>query len=135
MNTYKPKGTYAFTLENDCHGVEKKLVTQELYDKAAQEGFTEDFFEDAILDDLKIYCVPDNASFERSILRDCEFSGCAMRGASFKGARVYDCKFADVDLSGAVFWQNTVISFTSFMHCNFSNACLSGKINMCGIFR
>ena len=111
----------------------KKIITQEMYDSAVTKGFPKDFFKNAILDSITIYCLPENADFTNSVLSDCYINVCAAREAVFDNVNVYDSEFNTVDLSGARITESSSFVHTHFRYCDFSEAQLSGRMHMCNV--
>ncbi len=70
-----------------------KIISQPLFDHAAEHGFPPDFFTESYFDHVTIYCMPDNADCSFSQFQDCRFSVCGIRGAVFDNATFYDTGF------------------------------------------
>ena len=70
-----------------------KIISQPLFDHAAEHGFPPDFFTESYFDHVTIYCMPDNVDCSFSQFQSCQFSVCGIRGAVFDNATLDDTDF------------------------------------------
>ncbi len=97
-----------------------KIISQELFDHAAEHGFPPDFFKESYFDHVTIYCMPDGADCTFSRFQNCFFSVCGIRGAVFDHAALYDSlfhssllhmvNFTEASLAQTHFWDNELSS-------------------------
>ncbi len=110
-----------------------KIISQPLFDHAAEHGFPPDFFTESYFDHVTIYCMPDNVDCSFSYFQSCRFSVCGIRGAVFDNATLYDTDFHSallqmVNFTGANiihshFWDSSLVS-VSFQDARLKN-CLT----------
>ena len=70
-----------------------KVVDQKLYDRAAEHGFPDGFFQHSYFDHVTFYCLPAGVKFYQSLLQGCRFSVCSLERVSFDWAKLYDTTF------------------------------------------
>ncbi len=93
-----------------------KIISQPLFDHAAERGFPPDFFTGSYFTHVVIYCMPDNVDCSFSQFHDCCFSVCGIRGAVFDNATLYDTDFHSALLH--------MVNFTgaSIANCHFRDS-------------
>ncbi len=96
-----------------------KIIDQQLFDRAAKDGFPPDFFRKSYFDGVTIYCMPDGTDLSFSEFHDCTFAVCRIHGAIFDGSRLYQCNFHSCDLFSSTFFA------ASFAHTHFYDSSLS----------
>lgn len=119
---------FAFEWMTGAEGRKLKVVDQKLYDRAAREGFPDDFFRESYFDHVTFYCLPKFADFLGSELHNCRFAVCSIRNASFILSHIDDTEFYSsilnhVDLCSAA------LTHTHFRDCELSNV-MAQKIHM-----
>lgn len=95
-----------------------KIISQPLFDHAAEHGFPPDFFTESYFDHVTIYCMPDNVDCSFSQFQSCQFSVCGIRGAVFDNATLDDTDFHSTLLQ--------MVNFTgaSIAHSHFRDSSL-----------
>ena len=95
-----------------------KIISQPLFDHAAEHGFPPDFFTESYFDHVTIYCMPDNVDCSFSQFQSCQFSVCGIRGAVFDNATLDDTDFHSALLQ--------MVNFTgaSIAHAHFRDSSL-----------
>lgn len=95
-----------------------KVIDQEIFDQAANDGFPPDFFKESYFDHVVIYCMPDGVDCSFSHFRGCSFAVCGIRGAVFDYAAIYD-----TDIHSALL---QMVNFTeaSLVHTRFRDSSL-----------
>ena len=95
-----------------------KIISQPLFDHAAEHGFPPDFFTASYFDHVTIYCMPDNVDCSFSQFQSCQFSVCGIRGAVFDNATLDDTDFHSALLQ--------MVNFTgaSIAHAHFRDSSL-----------
>lgn len=95
-----------------------KIISQPLFDHAAEHGFPPDFFTESYFDHVTIYCMPDNVDCSFSQFQSCQFSVCGIRGAVFDNATLDDTDFHSALLR--------MVNFTgaSIAHSHFRDSTL-----------
>lgn len=93
-----------------------KIISQPLFDHAAEHGFPPDFFTESYFDHVTVYCMPDNADLSFSHFQDCRFSVCGIRGAVFDNATLYDTNFLSALIQGVNF-TGASIAHSHFRDC------------------
>ena len=95
-----------------------KIISQPLFDHAAEHGFPPDFFTESYFDHVTIYCMPDNVDCSFSQFQSCQFSVCGIRGAVFDNATLDDTDFHSALLR--------MVNFTgaSIAHSHFRDSSL-----------
>ena len=95
-----------------------KIISQPLFDHAAEHGFPPDFFTESYFDHVTIYCMPDNVDCSFSQFQSCKFSVCGIRGAVFDNATLDDTDFHSALLR--------MVNFTgaSIAHSHFRDSSL-----------
>ena len=95
-----------------------KIISQPLFDHAAEHGFPPDFFTESYFDHVTIYCMPDNVDCSFSQFQSCQFSVCGIRGAVFDNATLDDTDFHSALLQ--------MVNFTgaSIAHSHFRDSSL-----------
>ena len=95
-----------------------KIISQPLFDHAAEHGFPPDFFTASYFDHVTIYCMPDNVDCSFSQFQSCQFSVCGIRGAVFDNATLDDTDFHSALLQ--------MVNFTgaSIAHSHFRDSSL-----------
>lgn len=96
-----------------------KIIDQQLFDRAAKDGFPPDFFRKSYFDGVTVYCMPDGTDLSFSEFHDCTFAVCRIHGAIFDGSRLYQCNFHSCDLFSSTFFA------ASFAHTHFYDSSLS----------
>ena len=96
-----------------------KIINQRIFDDAVKNGFPYDFFHKSYFDNVKIYCLPDNASCTFSYFNNCSFKVCRAYGARFTNSTFVSTDFQDVFLSSA-FFTNAKLYNTHFRDCDLS---------------
>ena len=112
--------SFAFKRLTSSEGRKRKIIDQQLYDRAAREGFPKDFFRESYFDHVTFYCLPDGADFYRSVLRNCKFAVCRIKGISFGYSHIYDTEFYSSILNCADFYSATLAN-TRFQDCELSH--------------
>lgn len=97
-----------------------KIISQPMFDHAAENGFPPDFFTESYFDNVTIYCMPDNVDCSFSQFQDCRFSVCGIRGAvfdnatlsntDFHSALLHMVNFTRAYLSNTHFWDSSLVS-------------------------
>lgn len=90
-----------------------KIITQDIFDRAAKAGFPPDFFRKSYFDQVTIYCMPECADLNFSTFNECKFAVCRINGASFDGASIYSSEFHSVELFYSTFFH-AGLSYTHF---------------------
>ncbi|MEY8404285.1 pentapeptide repeat-containing protein [Oscillospiraceae bacterium 44-34] len=95
-----------------------KIISQPLFDHAAEHGFPPDFFTASYFDHVTIYCMPDNVDCSFSQFQNCRFSVCGIRGAVFDNATLDNTDFHSTLLQ--------MVNFTgaSIAHAHFRDSSL-----------
>lgn len=95
-----------------------KIISQPLFDHAAEHGFPPDFFTASYFDNVTIYCMPDNVDCSFSQFQNCRFSVCGIRGAVFDNATLDNTDFHSALLQ--------MVNFTgaSIAHAHFRDSSL-----------
>ena len=95
-----------------------KIISQPLFDHAAEHGFPPDFFTASYFDHVTIYCMPDNVDCSFSQFQNCRFSVCGIRGAVFDNATLDNTDFHSALLR--------MVNFTgaSIAHSHFRDSSL-----------
>jgi hypothetical protein len=95
-----------------------KIISQPLFDHAAEHGFPPDFFAESYFDHVTIYCMPDNVDCSFSQFQSCRFSVCGIRGVVFDNANLHDTDFHSALLQ--------MVNFTgaSIANCHFRDSSL-----------
>ena len=95
-----------------------KIISQPLFDHAAEHGFPPDFFTASYFDHVTIYCMPDNVDCSFSQFQNCRFSVCGIRGAVFDNATLDNTDFHSALLQ--------MVNFTgaSIAHSHFRDSSL-----------
>ncbi len=95
-----------------------KIISQPLFDHAAEHGFPPDFFTESYFDHVTIYCMPDNVDCSFSQFQNCRFSVCGIRGAVFDNATLDNTDFHSALLQ--------MVNFTgaSIAHSHFRDSSL-----------
>ena len=94
-----------------------KIISQPLFDHAAEHGFPPDFFTESYFDQVAIYCAPDNVDFSSSQFQSCRFSVCGLRGAVFDNAIIYDTDFQS-SLLQMVNFTGASLAHSHFRDCD-----------------
>ena len=102
-----------------------KIISQPLFDHAAEHGFPPDFFTESYFDHVTIYCMPDNVDCSFSQFQSCQFSVCGIRGAVFDNATLDDTDFHSA-LLRMVNFTGASIAHSHFRD-NFLGAVLDGS--------
>ena len=97
-----------------------KIISQPLFDHAAEHGFPPDFFTESYFDHVTIYCMPDNVDCSFSQFQSCQFSVCGIRGAVFDNAALYDTDFQS-SLLQMVNFTGTSIAHSHFGDCDMAS--------------
>lgn len=95
-----------------------KIISQPLFDHAAEHGFPPDFFTASYFDHVTIYCMPDNVDCSFSQFQNCRFSVCGICGAVFDNATLDNTDFHSALLQ--------MVNFTgaSIAHSHFRDSSL-----------
>lgn len=94
-----------------------KIISQPLFDHAAEHGFPPDFFAESYFDHVRIYCMPDNVDCSYSRFQNCCFSVCGIRGAVFDNADLDNTDFRS-SLLQMVNFTGTRIANSHFRDCD-----------------
>jgi hypothetical protein len=94
-----------------------KIISQPLFDHAAEHGFPPDFFTESYFDHVTVYCMPDNTDLSFSHFESCRFSVCGIRGAVFDNADLYDTDFHSSLIQGVNF-TGASIAHSHFRDCD-----------------
>lgn len=145
-HTYNKSGNqvYSYKMDKGPWNMKLKIIDQDLYDRAAREGFPPDFFRDSYFKKVTFYCLPEHADFYGSIFQDCTFAVCRIDNASFVHVSMYSGHFHSSVLRHVNFSKASLIythfhdstldhaSFqrTNFGACNFID-CALNQINFC----
>ena len=97
-----------------------KIISQPLFDHAAEHGFPPDFFTESYFDHVTIYCMPDNVDCSFSQFQSCQFSVCGIRGAVFDNATLDDTDFHSTLLQ-MVNFTGTSIAHSHFGDCDMAS--------------
>lgn len=119
---------FTFKWMNGAEGRRLKIINQELYDRAAREGFPDDFFRESYFDHVTFYCLPKFADFLGSALYNCKFAVCRVTSASFIFSHIYDTEFYSSILNYVDFCS-AALTHTHFRDCELSNV-MAQKILM-----
>ena len=92
MPYVKRAGRQPFTFQHRpvSEGRKLKIIDQQLYDRAAKEGFPVGFFSKSYFDHVTFYCLPDYVDLSGSELHGCKFAVCRIKGVTFGCSRIYD---------------------------------------------
>lgn len=105
-----------------------KVIDQELYDRAARNGFPPDFFRESCFDQVTFYCLPDTVDFYGSELHNCKFAVCRVKGISLSYTHIFDTEFYSSILSHVDFYE-AMLAHTHFRDCELSNV-MAQKVRM-----
>ena len=114
---------YKFKTYKGFDGRSLKIVDQQLFDRAAKQGFPPNFFRETYFDGVKFYCLPERADFYGSTLQGCTFAVCRISAPSFIGASIYDsavhsCVLEHGDFFGArlvyTHFHDSTLSYVTF---------------------
>lgn len=94
-----------------------KIISQPLFDHAAEHGFPPEFFTESYFDHVTVYCMPDNTDLSFSHFESCRFSVCGIRGAVFDNATLYSTDFHSSLLQGVNF-TGASIAHSHFRDCD-----------------
>ena len=97
-----------------------KIISQPLYDRAVKAGFPMNFFRESYFDHVTFYCLPDGVDLSGSVLRNCKFAVCRIKGISFGYSHIYDTEFYSSILNCADFYSATLAN-TRFQDCELSH--------------
>ena len=97
-----------------------KIISQPLFDHAAEHGFPPDFFTESYFDHVTIYCMPDNVDCSFSQFQSCQFSVCGIRGAVFDNATLDDTDFHSALLQ-MVNFTGASIAHSHFRDCDMAS--------------
>ena len=97
-----------------------KIISQPLFDHAAEHGFPPDFFTESYFDHVTVYCMPDNVDLSFSHFERCRFSVCGIRGAVFDNAALYGVDFQS-SLLHMVNFTGASIAHTHFRDCDMAS--------------
>ncbi len=97
-----------------------KIISQPLFDHAAEHGFPPDFFTASYFDNVTIYCMPDNVDCSFSQFQSCRFSVCGIRGAVFDNATLDDTDFHSALLQ-MVNFTGASIAHSHFRDCDMKS--------------
>ena len=97
-----------------------KIISQPLFDHAAEHGFPPDFFTESYFDHVTIYCMPDNVDCSFSQFQSCQFSVCGIRGAVFDNATLDDTDFHSALLQ-MVNFTGASIAHSHFRACDMKS--------------
>ena len=97
-----------------------KIISQPLFDHAAEHGFPPDFFTESYFDHVTIYCMPDNVDCSFSQFQSCQFSVCGIRGAVFDNATLDDTDFHSALLQMVNFTGASIAS-SHFRDCDMKS--------------
>lgn len=111
---------FTFKWMNGAEGRRLKIINQELYDRAAREGFPANFFREASFDHVTFFCLPDKVDFCGSELHGCKFAVCRIDGISFGYSRIYDTEFYSSVLIHVDMYEAT-FAHTRFHDCELSH--------------
>jgi len=99
----------------------KKVVDQQLYDRAAQNGFPAGFFRDSFFHRVTFYCLPDGQDCTTSLFDLCTFAVCRINNmVTFQGSSFYGCEFHSCAIDSASFLGTTIA------HTRFHDSSLKG---------
>ena len=97
-----------------------KIISQPLFDHAAEHGFPPNFFTESYFDHVTVYCMPDNVDLSFSHFESCRFSVCGIRGAVFDNAELYDTDFQS-SLLQMVNFTGASIAHSHFRDCDMAS--------------
>ena len=119
---YTLTGTQEYHYETwDCDPQRPlKIISQPLFDHAAEHGFPPDFFTASYFDNVTIYCMPDNVDCSFSQFQNCRFSVCGIRGAVFDNATLDDTDFHSALLQ-MVNFTGASIAHSHFRDCDMKS--------------
>ena len=95
-----------------------KMISQQLYDHAAEHGFPPDFFTNSYFDQVSFDPIPEGADCSLSHFQDCTFSGPIVK-CVFDDARIYDSVLRQAELRMVNFTR------TSIAHTRFQSSGLT----------
>lgn len=110
---------FSFKWLTSPEGRKLKIIDQQLYDRAAREGFPLSFFRESYFDQVTFYCLPDFADFLGSTLMNCKFAVCRVKSASFIFASIYSTEFYSCVFNHADLCSST-LAHTCFRDCELS---------------
>lgn len=90
-----------------------KIISQPLFDHAAEHGFPPDFFSNSYFDHVAFRSFPEGADCSGSRLQSCTFEGCKISKCVFDYARIYDSVFRGAELR-MVNFTGATIAHTQF---------------------
>ena len=122
MPYVKRAGRQPFTFQHRpvSEGRKLKIIDQQLYDRAAKEGFPVGFFSKSYFDHVTFYCLPDYVDLSGSELHGCKFAVCRIKSVSFGYSRIYDTEFYSSILSHGDMYEAT-LAHTHFHDCELSH--------------
>lgn len=115
-----------------------KIISQPLFDHAAEHGFPPDFFTNSYFDHVTFGSIPEGADCSCSAFRNCTFDGCKVSKCVFDNATIYDTVFRHAELCMVNFtgasiahtqFQNSRLSFVSFQEARLK----SGYMRDCAL--
>lgn len=90
-----------------------KIIDQQLFDRAAKDGFPPGFFRKSYFDRVTFYCLPQGADLNFSYFQDCSFIVCRIGGTTFDNASLNSCDFHTSDIDHTTF-IGASLSYTHF---------------------
>ncbi len=108
-----------------------KMISQPLFDHAAEHGFPPDFFSNSYFDHVNFGAFPEGADCSCSYFQGCIFAGCKINKCVFDDTRIYDSTFCGAELrmvnfTGATIahthFQNSGLTFASFQNARLKNS-------------
>ena len=96
-----------------------KVISQPLFDHAAEHGFPPDFFTGSYFDRVTFGPIPEGTDCSFSAFRNCTFDGCKINKCVFDSATIYDTVFRHTELC-MVNFTGASIAHTQFQDCRFA---------------
>lgn len=105
-----------------------KIISQPMFDHAAEHGFPPDFFSNSYFIEVAFGSFPEGADCSCSHFQSCTFGGCKINKCVFDDARIYDCVFHSAELrmsnfTGATFahtqFRESSLTFVALQNARF----------------
>lgn len=122
--------SHRFKTYRGFDGRSLKIVDQQLFDRAAKQGFPPNFFRETYFDRVQFYCLPEHADFCGSMFQECTFVVCRISAPSFIGASIYDSAFHSCVLEHGDFLGARLV-YTHFHDSTLSHVTLQNARLKC----
>lgn len=107
-----------------------KIISQPMFNHAAEHGFPPDFFTSSYFDHVTFGPIPEGTDCSFSAFRNCTFDGCKVSKCVFDNTTIYDTVFRHAELSMVNFtgasiahtqFQDSQLSFVSFLEARLKS--------------